>query len=58
MKNLITIGKITTNDWIKTNRKASREIELDIFGGWTSKQKVHKSEKNYTRKTKHKKSEF
>jgi hypothetical protein len=51
----IIIGRITTEDYIKSNRKASREIELEIMGGWVSKHKVHKSVKNYTRKEKHRK---
>lgn len=43
---------------LSSYRKASREIELEINGGWTAKHKVHKSKKNYTRKTKHKKNLF
>lgn len=49
------IGKITKLDYIKSNRKASREIELEIMGGWISRHKVHKSKKSYNRKLKHKK---
>jgi hypothetical protein len=51
----IHIGKITTEDYIKSNRKISREIELEIMGGWVTNHKVHKSMKTYTRKPKHKK---
>lgn len=45
-------------DTLSSYRKASREIELEFNDGWTAKHKVHKSEKNYTRKTKHKKNLF
>ena len=51
----IHIGKIRMQDVLSSYRKASREIELEINGGWTAKHKVHKSKKNYTRKAKHKK---
>ena len=54
----IHIGKITTEDYTKSNRKISREIELQIMGGWTAKHKVHKSMKTYTRKNKHKKTDY
>lgn len=50
----IHIGKFTIQDAIKAERKASREISLQNSTGWVSTHKVHKSEKNYTRKTKHK----
>lgn len=50
----INIGKFTIKDTIKANKKASRELALENSTGWTSQHKVHKSEKNYTRKTKHK----
>lgn len=53
-KGKIHIGKITTEDMLSSYRKASREIELELNGGWTAKHKVHKSVKNYTRKVKHK----
>lgn len=55
---IINLGKFTTDDYIKANRKASREIELEIMGGWVSKHKVHKSMKSYARKSKHKKNLF
>lgn len=41
-------------DYIKANRKGSREAELENKTGWTAKHRVHKSSKNYTRKLKHK----
>lgn len=43
-------------DYVKANRKASREVELDNEKGFTSKNFTHKSKKKYTRKPKHKKS--
>jgi hypothetical protein len=48
------IGKITKEQYIKNERKISREIELENSKGWTAKHKVHKSMKNYSRKNKHK----
>lgn len=50
----INIGKFTLADTIKANKKASREMSLENATGWVSIHKVHKSEKNYSRKTKHK----
>jgi hypothetical protein len=41
-------------DYIKANRKGSREAELSFEHGWKAKHKVHKSYKVYTRKSKHK----
>jgi hypothetical protein len=47
------IGTIT-KEQIRTNdRRMSRELELENSTGWTSKHKVHKSKKNYSRKKKH-----
>lgn len=46
--------KLTIEDYIKASRRGSREAELENQSGWTAKHKVHKSKKNYTRKTKHK----
>jgi hypothetical protein len=43
-----TKGKVS--DYVKTNRKGSREAELEISTGWTAKTKVHKSKKQYDRK--------
>jgi hypothetical protein len=51
----INIGKFTIEDTIKANRKASREVSLENSTGWISLHKVHKSAKNYTRNSKHKK---
>ena len=41
-------------DYIKSNRKGSREAELEFSTGFSSKHKIHKSKKTYTRKKKHK----
>lgn len=46
--------KLTKEDYIKASRRGSREAELENQTGWTAKHKVHKSKKNYTRKSKHK----
>ena len=50
----IHIGKFTKEDSIKLNRKISREISLENSTGWVSTHKVHKSDKTYNRKPKHK----
>lgn len=42
------------NDWLKANRKGSREAELENSTGWKSKTKKHKSLKDYSRKGKNK----
>jgi len=44
---------MTQTDYIKANRKGSREAELEDQTGWNSKHSVHRSQKNYTRKSKH-----
>jgi hypothetical protein len=41
-------------DYLKANRKGSRDAELENSTGFVSKHKTHKSKKNYTRKLKHK----
>ena len=46
--------KITQKDYIKANKKASREIELEDSTGFKAVNKTHKSKKTYTRKRKHK----
>jgi len=48
------IGKVTLAQIIKNHKKISREIELEQQDGWVAKNKVHKSDKTYTRKNKHK----
>ena len=41
-------GKVS--DYIKANRKGSREAELEVSAGWTAKTKIHKNKKKYSRK--------
>ena len=41
-------------DYIKANRKGSRDAQLQDEEGWVAVKKVHKSKNNYTRKQKHK----
>ena len=52
------IGTFTREQFIKNERKISREIEMENQSGWVSKHKVHKSKKNYSRKKKHKSLEY
>jgi len=54
----IYLGKFTKLDSLKASKKASREMELENSTGWIAKHKVHKSAKDYTRKTKHKNADF
>lgn len=50
--------KATNLDVIKAMRRGNREAYSDILGpGFHSFNKVHKSKKTYTRKTKHKNTE-
>ena len=42
------------SDYIKANRKGSRDAEIENSTGFNGTHKVHKSKKNYTRKEKHK----
>lgn len=46
----LNIGKITKEQILTSERRISREIELENQSGWVSKHKVHKSKKTYTRK--------
>lgn len=55
MKTKQYVGTITKKDCRKSMRKASRAMELQNQIGWKAVLKVHKSEKTYTRKLKHKK---
>ena len=49
------IIKSTTLDAIKAMRRGGREAEMELLGpGFHSYNRVHKSDKIYTRKTKHK----
>lgn len=53
-KGKISCGKITDRDFIKANRRASREEEIEKHGKPVKIGGVHKSKKVYTRKDKHK----
>ena len=47
--------KPSTLDVIKAMRRGGREVEMELLGpGFHSHNKVHKSEKIYSRKKKHK----
>ena len=49
------IMKLSTLDAIKAIRRGGREAEMELLGpGFHSHNKIHKSEKIYTRKKKHK----
>lgn len=54
MKGVVKIGKMTQEQILTVYKKASREMELENSTGWTAKNKVHKSSKDYSRKAKHK----
>ena len=41
-------------DYIKANRRGSRDAELSFENGWKSKHKVHSSKKTYKRRDKYK----
>lgn len=45
--------KELNEDYLKANRKGSRDAELENQSGWAGKSKVHKSKKEYSRKPKH-----
>lgn len=55
MKKMI-IG--TIEEYIKANRKASREEEISKYGHSISYKRVFRSKKDYTRKLKHKSKSF
>ncbi len=42
------------DDYIKANRKGSRDAELEDSTGFNSTHSIHRSVKNYSRKQKHK----
>lgn len=42
--------KITVEDYIKSIKKADREIQLSNHAGWQRTNHVHKSKKVYSRK--------
>lgn len=52
---MTTIGKVTKEQIIKSRKKASRDMEVQNSIGWTATHKVHKSLKDYSRKSKYKK---
>ena len=56
MKNFYMKTKQPTNlDAIKAMRRGGREAEMELLGpGFHSHNKIHKSDKIYTRKKKHK----
>ncbi|MCK9446746.1 hypothetical protein M0Q50_07805 [bacterium] len=43
-------NRITQEDYIKANRKGSRDAELEISNGFNTMHKIHKSKKSYNRK--------
>lgn len=46
--------RFTDMEYIKANRKGSREAEIENETGFKSVHKVHRTPKNYSRKIKHK----
>jgi len=46
--------KNNVSDYVKANRKGSRDAELEITSGWVGKHKIHKSKKSHPRKLKYK----
>jgi len=50
----VTIGKVTIEQQINAIKKDNREAELEENGGWSAVHKIHKSDKTYSRKNKHK----
>lgn len=49
---------MTKGDYIKANRRGSREAELEDENGWTSRKSIHKTPKSYRRKPKYKPNYF
>jgi hypothetical protein len=52
--NKMKIGTITIEQQLKAIKKGNRDAELVLSPGWVAKNKVHSSNKTYTRKKKHK----
>lgn len=48
------IGRITKEQIEKSRRAESRRIEIENSIGWSATHKVHKTQKDYTRKPKYK----
>ena len=46
--------EVSLDDYIKANRRGSREAELEFANGFRAVHKTHKSKKTYARKGKHK----
>lgn len=42
--------KVSNTDYIKANRKGSREAEIELYGHSINHHKIHKSKKLYNRK--------
>ena len=58
MKQKKKILKPSTLDAIKAMRRGNREAQQELLGpGFHSFNRLHKSKKTYTRKTKHKRNE-
>jgi len=53
-RNKITKFEINLSDVIKANRRGSREAELELNCGFPKSHTVHKNNKVYNRKNKHK----
>ena len=52
------VVKGTNLDAVKAMRRGNREAEMELLGpGFHSHNKIHRSEKLYTRKSKHKRSD-
>lgn len=49
------IGRITKEQMITSRKKISRNLELEVNVGWVATHKVHKSQKDYSRKNKNNK---
>jgi hypothetical protein len=54
-KKAMNIGRITKEQFIKSQKKISRELELQNSVGWVSSHKVHSTLKDFKRKPKYKK---
>lgn len=55
MKKSKSQNKFTLDDYIKAVKKGSREAEQELLGpGFHATHRVHRSQKAYTRKIKHK----
>ena len=48
--NFIMKKRITQDDYVKANRKASREAEIEMYGHPICHKRVHQSKKVYNRR--------